>query len=100
LGKGPSVAVGANCQPHITEHVVAMAEKHRIPYQLSGTGGNTYTDAWPMQINSKGFNVQLLSLPNRYMHTPIEVVDVRDIEWLGELMAAVIAEPGKEAYAC
>ena len=93
-------SVGANCQPHITEHVVAMAEKHRIPYQLSGTGGNTYTDAWPMQINSKGFNVQLLSLPNRYMHTPIEVVDVRDIEWLGELMAAVIAEPGKEAYAC
>ena len=34
------------------------------------------------------------------MHTPIEVVDVRDIEWLGELMAAVIAEPGKEEYAC
>ena len=100
LGKGPSVTVGPNCQPHITKHVIAMAEKHRIPYQLSGSGGNTYTDAWPMQINSKGFNVQLLSLPNRYMHTPIEVVDVRDIEWLGELMAAVIAEPCKEGYAC
>ena len=100
LGKGPSITRGANCQPHITAHVIAMAEKHRIPYQVSGSGGNTHTDAWPMQINSKGFDTQLISLPNRYMHTPIEVVDVRDIQWIGELIAACIAEPCKEVYTC
>ena len=51
-------------------------------------------------INSKGFDTQLISLPNRYMHTPIEVVDVRDIQWIGELIAACIAEPCKEVYTC
>ena len=36
----------------------------------------------------------------RYMHTPIEVMDVRDTQWLGELIAAAIAEPCKEVYEC
>ena len=100
LGLGPSVTIGANCQLHITRHIIELAEKHRIPIQVSPSGGNTHTDAWPMQINSRGFNVQLLSLPNRYMHTPIEVVDVRDIQALGELIAAAIAEPCEEVYTC
>ncbi|MBQ2147672.1 MAG: M42 family peptidase, partial [Firmicutes bacterium] len=86
--------------PHITQHLIELAEKYRIPYQISASGGNTHTDAWPMQINSKGFNMSLISLPMRYMHTPIEVMDVRDTQWLGELMAAAIAEPCKEVYEC
>ena len=100
VGGGPTLSAGANCQPHITEHLIKLAEKHRIPYQISASGGNTHTDAWPMQITSKGFNMSLISLPMRYMHTPIEVMDVRDTQWLGELIAAAIAEPCKEVYEC
>nr|MCR4804026.1 M42 family peptidase [Clostridia bacterium] len=40
LGKGPSVCKGANCQPHLTEHILKLAEKHRIPYQIGASGGN------------------------------------------------------------
>ena len=100
VGGGPTLSAGANCQPHITKHLIELAEKHRIPYQISASGGNTHTDAWPMQINSKGFDMSLISLPMRYMHTPIEVMDVRDTQWLGELIAAAVAEPCKEVYEC
>ena len=100
LGEGPDITIGPNIQRHISSHLVELAKKHRLPHQLGAAGGNTYTDAWPMQVARAGFNMTLLSLPTRYMHTPIEVVDVRDIEWLAELIAYAIAEPFEEVYEC
>lgn len=100
LGKGPTIAIGANCQPHISQHLIDLAAKHRIPVQPSAYPGSTATDAWPMQIASRGFEMSLLSLPMRYMHTPIEVIDMRDVQALGEMIALAVAEPCKEVYTC
>lgn len=100
LGKGPLIATGPNIQTHISDHVIKLAKEKRIPYQFEPRGGNTHTDAWPMQIAREGFNMTLISLPMRYMHTPIEVIDIRDVKWIAELLAECIANPCKEVYGC
>ena len=57
-------------------------------------GGSTGTDADRVTVSLMGVPTALLSIPQRYMHTPIETVDVRDIATVGDLMAAYIAEGG------
>lgn len=100
LAGGPVISIGPNVQTHISDHLIKLAQDRRIPYQLSPGGGNTHTDAWPMQIARDGFDMALISLPMRYMHTPIEVIDLRDVEWLAELIAEAVVNPCEEVYQC
>ncbi len=58
--------------------------------QFEIMSGNTGTNAWDIQVAREGVATQLLSLPLRYMHTPVEVMDLRDIEMGAQLLAAFI----------
>ena len=92
MGGGPCIGFGANFHPLLHERLVATAKAHEIPYQIEPTPGHSGTDAWAIQVTREGVPTGLVSIPLRYMHTPVETVDTRDIERTGRLLAAFISE--------
>jgi endoglucanase len=59
-----------------------------IPYQVDVTGGGTGTDGNAMQLNRAGMAVGIVGVPLRYMHTPVELLSLSDVENCAKLMAA------------
>lgn len=87
LGKGPVVYRGPNMNPKVVERLLAAAETHDIPIQLAGASRATGTDANAMQISRAGVGTGLVSIANRYMHSPVETVSLDDIDQAAELLA-------------
>ncbi|MDR2807108.1 MAG: M42 family metallopeptidase [Puniceicoccales bacterium] len=88
LGAGPIIARGANINPHIFERIVACAEQENIPYQIEAETHPTGTDARYIQITRGGVPTGLISIPLRYMHTPVETANLEDIENVVRLICA------------
>lgn len=87
VGKGPSVSRGPNIN-HVTfDLITAAARAAGIPYQVSVSAGGTGTDANAMQLNRAGMATGLLGVPLRYMHTPVELLSLKDVEDCARLMA-------------
>lgn len=96
LGAGPVVEVGANINPKVSDMLLATAKRRKIAHQLSGAPGATGTDANAIQISRAGVAAGLIGIPNRYMHTPVEVVSLADLEGAATLLAEVIAQIDKK----
>ncbi len=94
---GPAIGVGPNMTTWMTRRMRAKAEALDIPYQLEIMTGNTGTNAWGMQVCREGVATSVVSLPLRYMHTPVEVISKADLERLGQLLGAFARDLGKEA---
>ena len=90
LGKGPAISRGANINKVLESLLIKAAKKKKIPYQPEAASSATGTDANAIQITRAGVASALVSVPNRYMHTQVEVVDLRDIEWAVELVAEAV----------
>ena len=80
LGGGPIICRGPNINPRIYERLVRAAKKLRIAHQIEGDPRPTGTDARAIQMGRGGVATGLVSVPLRYMHTPSEVVDLKDVE--------------------
>jgi len=80
LGKGPVISVGPNINPQIYNLLVETAKEANIPYQVEAAPGGTGTDANVIQLTRSGVATGLVSIPNRYMHSPCEMVNVNDVE--------------------
>jgi len=91
MGKGPTIGVGPNFHPALFESLVETAKGQEIPYHIEPMSGASGTDAWAIQISREGVPTALLSIPQRYMHSPVEVVAVKDVERTGRLLAHFIA---------
>ena len=91
MGKGPTVGVGPNFHPALQGALEEAARAQEIPYQIEPMPGPSGTDAWAIQVSREGIPTALLSIPNRYMHTPVEVIAVKDVERTGRLLAHFIA---------
>jgi endoglucanase len=91
LGKGPTIGIGPNFHPALFRALVDTAKKHELPYQVEPAPGASGTDAWAIQASREGVPTALLSIPERYMHSPVEVVAVKDVERTGRLLAHFIA---------
>lgn len=100
LGDGPAIGMGPNMTPWMTRRLRQKAEEQGIPYQLEVMTGDTGTNAWGMQVCREGIATAIVSLPLRYMHTPIEVLDKEDLKRLGQLLYAFTLNLGKEGAAC
>ncbi len=100
LGGGPVIGVGPNMTRWMTKRLRDKAEALDMPYQLEVMTGDTGTNAWGMQIAREGVATAVVSLPLRYMHTPVEVLDREDLEKLGRLLRAFTLDIGKEAPGC
>lgn len=88
LGGGPVIARGPNMNPRVFELLVETAKKNEIPYQVEGIPRATGTDANPIQLTRAGVAAGLVSIPLRYMHTPVETLCLGDVEYAVKLMAA------------
>lgn len=80
LNKGPVISRGANINPVVFKMLVETAKENNIAYQIEAAPRATGTDANVIQLTRSGVATGLISFPNRYMHTPIEIVSFRDIE--------------------
>ncbi|WP_227353952.1 M20/M25/M40 family metallo-hydrolase [Haladaptatus salinisoli] len=94
LGGGPVVARGSANHPEVVAAVREAARDADIPVQLQASGIRTGTDADAFFTARGGTPSLNLGLPNRYMHTPVEVVDTDDLEAAAELLAEFAARSG------
>ena len=90
LGFGPSICVGPNIHPKLRKKLIEIAKEYNIPYQIEVEPGNTGTDAWDIQISREGIPTLLLSIPIKYMHTSVEMVNMVDIKNTGRIIAKLI----------
>ena len=90
LGKGPVMHRGANINSVLGALMVKTAQKKKIPYQFTAEPRATGTDANMIQLNRAGVAAALISIPNRYMHTPVEVVNLNDLDDAARLIAETI----------
>lgn len=88
LGSGPVIGRGSTLSPKVFELLVETAEAEGIEYTISASGRGTSTDADVLQISRSGIPTGLVSIPLRYMHSPVEMVDLRDVEAVVNLLAA------------
>ncbi len=88
LGSGPVIFRGSTLSPKVFELLVETAEEAEIAHTVGATGRGTSTDADAIQISRTGIPTGLVSIPLRYMHSPVETVDLADLESTVELIAA------------
>ena len=91
IGSGPTISTGANINPPLETLLVKTAKARRIPFQMEAAPGGTGTDANAIQLSRSGVATALVSIPNRYMHTPVEVVSLGDLEAAAKLIAETVA---------
>ncbi len=80
LGKGPTIALGASVHPGLNKKLQELAKKHKIPLQIEITPSRTGTDADAIHAQRGGVATAVLSIPNRYMHSPNEIVSLKDLD--------------------
>jgi endoglucanase len=88
LGGGPVLSRGSAVNPVVYELLVDVAEAEGIPYSIQAAPRDTGTDADSIHTARRGIATGLVSVPNRYMHSPNEMVDVVDLERAASLLAA------------
>jgi endoglucanase len=91
LGSGPVIGRGSTLSPKLFELLVETAEAEGIEHTVGASGRGTSTDADVIQISRSGIATGLVSIPLRYMHSPVELVDLGDLEAAVELVAAFAA---------
>ncbi len=88
IGRGPTLTHGGCNHPEVVARLEAVAKARRIPLQHEATSNNTGTDTDVIFWTRGGIPSALVSLPNRYMHSPVEVVSLKDLEQIPPLLAA------------
>lgn len=90
LGKGPAISVGPSTNPVVHKRLVDEAKKGKIPYQPAPSSRMLGNDANAIQINRAGVAAAAIGIPNRYMHTQVEVCSLDDLENAARLLARFI----------
>jgi len=88
LGSGPSLTRGSTIHPRVFELLYEAAEAEAIPVTVAAAGRGTGTDADAIHLTRAGIPTALVSVPLRYMHSPVELAQLDDIEQAARLIAA------------
>lgn len=98
IGKGPTLTHGGCNHPVIVERLEEVARKEKIKLQHEAMSATSGTDTDVIFWTRGGIPSALVSLPNRYMHSPVELVSLRDLEQIPELLAAFASslKPGEQ----
>ncbi|OGO62673.1 MAG: hypothetical protein A2Z45_00520 [Chloroflexi bacterium RBG_19FT_COMBO_55_16] len=94
LGKGPTLGWGPNIHPGLHRAFKELADQLEIPNAVEVMPLHSGTDAITLQVAAEGIPTMVISIPLRYMHTPVEVVALKDITRAGHLLAEFIAQLG------
>jgi putative aminopeptidase FrvX len=87
LGKGPTVAHGGSSHPEVTARIEAVARKLKIAVQHEAVSNTSGTDTDGIFWTRGGIPAGLVSLPNRYMHSPVEMIHLKDLQQIPQLFA-------------
>ena len=98
LGGGPILHKGAHINPVVGRLLMEIAKKRKIPYQLAAESRASGTDANVIQITRAGVACGLIGIPNRYMHTPVEMVSLKDVDNAVKLLVEFVCalRPGMD----
>ena len=98
LGKGPVIYRGPNFNPKVVRQLIQAAEQYGIPHQMGASGRPPGTDANVIQLCRAGVATGLVSIPNRYMHSPVEMVSLDDMDQAADLLARFVegVAPGSD----
>jgi putative aminopeptidase FrvX len=91
LGGGPVIVRGPNMNPIVVERLLSLAQKAEMPHQLAASGKAQPNDSNAIQINRAGVATGLVSIPNRYMHSAVEMISLEDIDRAADLLAEFVA---------
>lgn len=96
LGSGPVIARGTSLHPRVFELLHEAGEQQELPFTVESLGRGTGTDADAIHLSRSGVPTGLVSVPSRYMHSPVEMVSLEDIDAAARLIAAFaqLLEPG------
>ena len=92
VGSGPTISVGPNINPPLEAMLVSTAKAKRIAHQMEAAPSATGTDANAIQLTRAGVATALIGIPNRYMHTQVEVVSLSDLQAAARLIAETVAK--------
>lgn len=92
ISKGAMIGFSPTLDRDISRNLVSAAEKYNIPYQCEIMNGRTGTNADVISITQSGIRTGLISIPEKYMHQPVEVIDIKDIDAVSKLICAYIKE--------
>lgn len=92
MGKGCMIGFAPTLDRELSRQLAEIAEKNGLAFQREIMGGETGTNADRFSVNAGGVKACTLSIPLKYMHTPVEVISLSDVENTGELIAAYIKE--------
>lgn len=87
LGRGPVIFRGPNINTKVAQRLIDLCEANSVPYQLAAIGRATPNDANALQISGSGVATGLVAIPNRYMHSAVEVISLTDIQYVATLLA-------------
>ena len=90
LGKGPMICVSSVLSREMSNKLISVAKEQSIPYQLEPIAGATGTNGDHIAVTKSGVKTAVVSIPQRYMHTPVEVISLSDVENTARLIAAYI----------
>jgi putative aminopeptidase FrvX len=96
LGSGPVLSRGSTLHPRLFELLHDTAEREGIPFTVEAVGRNTGTDADAVHLSRGGVPTALVSIPLRYMHSPVELVALADVHAAARLIAAAARALGAD----
>jgi endoglucanase len=96
LGRGPVIMRSPSVNPVVFDRLIAAAMAAEIPYQIEPAGGSSGTDADAVQRSRGGVATGVVSVALRYMHTPVEVLELGDIDHTIDLLAEFIVRLDRE----
>jgi len=91
LGKGPTLGWGPNIHPYLFKSFKELAERLEIPFHVEAIPRHSGTDAFGIQVAREGIPCIVVGIPLRYMHTPVEMVMIKDILRAGRLIAEFVS---------
>lgn len=94
LSKGPMICISPILNKPMSDKLTEIAKKLNIPYQLEPISGITGTNADHISVSKSGVKTAVVSIPQKYMHTPAEVIDTDDVENTARLIAEYIKNGG------
>jgi endoglucanase len=92
MDKGVTLGWGPNVHPALHKVFVEVADKFEIPYKMEVMPRHSGTDAMALQMVAEGIPTMVVGIPLRYMHTPVELVSMKDLRRAGRLLAEFAAQ--------
>ena len=96
LGGGPVISRGPNINPRICQRLLETGTQHEIATQTAALGRAAPNDSNALQVNRQGVATGLVGVPNRYMHSAVEVCSLEDLDQTAELLARFVSGIGQQ----